>query len=62
MSHDDEHPLVIAMAWSLAGAMFAIYILVKIGGIEAMISDNHVSEKLELYEPRDIIPDNQKAD
>ena len=50
------------MAWSLAGAMFAIYILVKIGGIEAMISDNHVSEKLELYEPRDIIPDNQEAD
>lgn len=62
MSHDDEHPLVVAMAWALSGAMFAIYILVKMGVVDAMIDDNHVSEKLELYEPRDIIPDNQEAD
>jgi ABC-type long-subunit fatty acid transport system fused permease/ATPase subunit len=62
MSHDDEHPLVVALAWSLSGVMFAVYILVKIGAIDAMTSDDHVSERLELYDQADYSLDNQEAD
>lgn len=29
--YDDEHPLVIALAWSLAGAAFAVFLLAKLG-------------------------------
>ena len=48
MSHNDEHPLAIALAWFLAGVMFAIYILVNLGAVDALSNDNHVSESLEL--------------
>jgi len=48
MNHNDEHPLVIAMAWFICGAMFSIYILVKLGAVDALSNDNHVSESLEL--------------
>jgi len=62
MNHSDEHPLVVAMAWALAGAMFTIYVLIKMGAAGAMTSNNHVSETIELYEPRDFSTGNQEAD
>lgn len=33
--YDDEHPLEVALAWTLAGAVFAIFILAKLGAFEA---------------------------
>jgi len=62
MNHEDEHPLVVALAWTLTGATFAVYVLVRLGAVDAMIDDNHLSERLELYEPRDISTGNQEAD
>jgi hypothetical protein len=53
MSHNDEHPLVIAMAWTLSGVMFAIYILVKLGAVDALSNDNHVSGSLELIQNKE---------
>lgn len=33
--YDDEHPLEVALACTLAGAVFAIFILIKLGAFEA---------------------------
>ena len=29
--YDDEHPLVIALAWTLAGVAFTVFFLAKLG-------------------------------
>ena len=29
--YDDEHPIVVMLAWLLAGAAFAIFLLAKLG-------------------------------
>jgi hypothetical protein len=62
MSYDDEHPLVIAMAWFLSGAAFGVFILAKMGVLNTSADNNHVSSEIELYEYNDISIYNQEAD
>ena len=62
MSHQEEHPLVIALAWTLSGLMFSIYLLVKMGAMSAVTSDNHVSETLMLSDPYEYSLDDHRAD
>ena len=37
--HDEEHPLVVALAWLLAGAVFGVFLLVKLGAADATLPD-----------------------
>ena len=62
MSYDDEHPLVIAMAWFLSGAAFGVFILAKMGVLGGSTSNNHVSSDVELYDYSSISIYDQEAD
>jgi formate hydrogenlyase subunit 4 len=62
MSHQEEHPLVVALAWTLSGIMFSIYLLVKMGAAGSIAGNNHVSETLMLNDPYESILDDHSAD
>jgi len=48
--HSEESPLVIALAWFLAGAVFSVFILVKLGAFEAKKLPDSFGENLFNYE------------
>ena len=43
--YDDEHPLEIALAWTLAGAAFGVFLLAKLGAFSGQ------TPNLELTHP-----------
>ena len=57
--YDDENPLVIAMSWLLAGALFSVFILVKLGvtgskdHTQVLAIDSHIIENWHFEQPEE---------
>tara|TARA_B100000214_G_scaffold358487_1_gene319029 strand:+ start:1218 stop:1385 length:168 start_codon:yes stop_codon:yes gene_type:complete len=49
--YDDEHPLEIALAWTLSGIAFSIFIFSKLG---AFNPENNGIQDLPLFQYEDI--------